>query len=171
MKKILTITLLLITVLSINAQITRDILGLTLGKSSQQQVVKIMKDKGYYVEYIDDGIAVATDNGFIFGGITWQGLSIGFYKNILYMICLVKSNDTSSRLSDVYSTFELLKAKLNNKYLSYKNIDDEYHVTYNDPMTHISLSINESPNDMFLVLTYTDVNIFVTKLFEENDEL
>ena len=177
MRHILSLALMLVTALTINAQINTHIWGLTIGKSTKQQVKNVLLQKGYRYEKVNNktnvqAYCISPKDGIYFGGSNWEYVFFNFYKNILY--CIGFQNEKYNSAVDIYSTFDLLKNRLNQKYSSYITNSDYYEIDYNDGETWIWLSIyddDSSYDNKFISLEYTNYKIFKIIYNEENDEL
>lgn len=164
MKKILSITLVLITALTINAQINTNIWGLIVGKSTKQQVKKLLSQKGFtkIYEVGNEYMSIEPRNGISFGGVTWDNLGFFFYKNIL---CQIVFEYNQNSKSEVYS---LMKIKLEGKYSIYKVSETSQKIYFEDNNSNILLT---TEFDHILRLFYTNDQLFNLKEQEENDEL
>ena len=163
MKKIFTIVLLLATVFSVNAQITTDIWGLTVGHSTKQDVRKVFKKNNYY--YIENkefnAFLLVSESGFRFGSIYWQQAIFGFYNDILMSVNFVlKPRSLNSSEND----YSYLKEKLDKKYKSYCIFEDDRTTTYEDGKTRIYIGIRD---DDVVQLGYENIRL---ANFQENEQ-
>lgn len=167
MKKFLTITLLLITALSINAQINTNIFGVVLGKSSPEEVKKVLTQKGYRYQETTTYhfIGIHPIEGVNFSGEKWEEVFFYFYSNKLYEIIFAKHPNgyTSQDIS-----FSMLKEKLRKKYRSFFDIENNEAVLYQDKKNRIMLSID---GNKIIRLGYTNSYLYKLKEQAESDEL
>ena len=170
MKKIVSLALLLVTVISINAQINTNIWGVTVGKSTKQHVEAILKKNGFTkLQHLEDNVIVITDysgSGTIrFGGIPWQSMHFCFYKNILYMINFFKYK----AYYDGYS-YEYIKTQISEpllkKYSKYCVENQDNILLFHDGIN--SVSFREDNED--ISLNYYNYSIWEKKRQEEYNE-
>ena len=152
MKQIL-LTLSLFLSLSINAQIQRSFLGLTLGEATKPEVKQTLINKCISVEEYNGNI---TTNDITFGGEKWSHAVFQFYKGKLYSIVFGMSVSSSNKLSvkkDILRVISILKKK----YPKFLMIDEEEHVILYDLKTMASVSYtNVSEGVGVYGLTYSD---------------
>ena len=156
MKKIISITLVLITALTLNAQINTNIWGLIVGKSTKQQVKNVIRQKGFTKIYEEgyDYISIEPRNGISFGGVTWDNLGLFFHKNTL---CQIVFDYNQNSKSEVYS---LMKIKLEGKYSIYKLSETSQKIYFEDNNSNILLTMEF---DHILRLFYTNNRLFNLK--------
>lgn len=163
MKKIISLTLMIITALAINAQINTRILGVTLGQSTKQQVRSAMKQKGYRcIEFADGGLGIQPRNGLYFGGQLWEVVFFWFYNNKLSTIGF----EFKGYNSDEY--FELLKEKLYNKYSKYYTQEMEETIFFEDNKSRIILDVEDG---YILRLDYSNKRLSALKEQSQENEL
>lgn len=172
MKKIISITLMLIIALTLNAQINTNIWGLAIGKSTKRQVISVLQKKGYKYEITKKGtnvqeFSIFPRNGIDFAGSQWEYVLLSLYKNTLYGISFQNYKYTSA--IDIYKTFNLIKYRLDQKYSSYFTNSEDYNLNYIDGETWINLSIYGE--DKYLGLEYFNLKIFSIVFNEETNEL
>lgn len=152
MKQIL-LTLSLFLSLSINAQIQRSFLGLTLGEATKPEVKRTLINKGMSVEEYKGHI---TTNDLTFGGEIWSNVVFKFYKGKLYSIVFgmeVSSSNKPSVKKDILRVISILKEK----YPKFLMIDEEENITFYDLKTVASVSYaNVSEGVGVYGLTYSD---------------
>ena len=96
------LTLSLFLALSINAQIQRSFLGLTLGEATKPEVKQTLINKCISVEEYNGNI---TTNDITFGGEKWSHAVFQFYKGKLYSIVFGMSVSSSNKLSQKFYNF------------------------------------------------------------------
>ena len=172
MKKIISLTLMLIIGLTLNAQINTNIWGLTLGKSTKQQVKSVLKKKGYQCVVTPQGNYSINLNNTKFGGGYWSYAEFSFHKNILYNIGFL--NDANRSVIDVDNMYEKVKQNLMIKYGEYYYSGYEgatpQSIAFFDKKTWIFLDL-ENSYPYRLVITYLNNKIGTIINDSELDEL
>lgn len=165
-KYIVTLLLLIFAVVCADAQINRNIMGVTIGKSTRQQVKTIITKKKYtIVENYDDIIIVKSYSGILFGGAKWGIIRFEFYKGKLYNLSFINKKDELC--------LSCLITKLDKKYSQFKTTKDVEGYWgdvcyYKDSRTMISIGTTYKGVSM---LRYTDRFLLKLKNQAETDEL
>ena len=85
MKKIISLALMLLMALSINAKINTNVWDLSLGVSSKDQVVNVIQKKGYECLALNNNVlGIEPQSGLDYAGMHWSAMTFGFYNNTLY---------------------------------------------------------------------------------------
>ena len=133
MKKILFFILVYIQPILVDAQIRRTIDGVTLNKTTKQEIVSMFKRNHKSFQIKDNGQTVRSSETVTFAGITWDEVCYVFINEKVWKIVYLKSGRDNYRefLSDGY----YLKQNLFNKYRKYyiPNSDTDF----SDGRTHI----------------------------------
>ena len=174
MKRVISLTLMLVAALTIYAQINTNIWGLTVGKSTKQQVKNVLRNKGYSVEVLYDGtIAIAPKSGVYFGGQLWERTYFAFYKNTLSQVAFQTDNESS--FNNVYSVFYVLSNKLKEKYgRYYKFSEEDKYFYFDDGNNTVSISIynsDVSSSIIYVSLSYYNNILDSKRTQSETDEL
>lgn len=172
MKRVIVIMILVFAYTLCNAQITRKFWGLELGKSTEKQVVDVLKQKGFSPE-VDKGlncISVETDNFFNFGGGMWSYVSFSFYEGKLY--CVHFQNNEYQVPMGILEMFNNLKERIETKYAKY-NIHDEtpQGPAYFDEKTWLWLQIGLNGNVKMITMSYYDDKLWDLVHQKDDDEL
>lgn len=160
--------------ISCYSQISRTIWGMTLGKSSKQQVRTRLKNKGYIVQKEPNGsLSVKVDN-INFGGAVWTYVSFSFVNGFLSQVWF-QNNEIESPIR-VDDTYEKIEMSLDKKYQKYRlNVpayDDGYTMShYSDSKTNITLVLGTYHNTRYVSLSYEDDYLKEKQNQRENDEL
>ena len=173
MKRIFIVLILVINSLVGFAQITRNVWGLELGKSTKQQVINVLKQKGYRPDTNNpsNSVTIKTEN-FKFGGGYWTYASFGFQDGKLYEIWF-QNNHFENPVKN-QDMFDLLKERLDSKYglFRYYEFDkDESNLCYFDGDTYIWLNISYYEGVQYVAIGYTDKKLWEQKLNDDEDEL
>ena len=152
MKKIVTFLLLLTISISSFAQIQRNILGLTLGKTTKASAMSILKRKGYKLEYNDGNYVCFKPT--TFGGVTWEGFEVDFNGNKVSCIMFRLTYTKEDKLSSYYYNILGKLAKYNNYKGSTYNEDFEKSQYYSDKTTEICLRQTYLPSSLYLRYMY-----------------
>lgn len=110
--------------ISINAEITRSVYGVSLGMTVEQ-VKNIIKAKGlvFYIEDSKVGMTINVNHPF-FAGVQWDGLVLTIFEGKVYSITFGKETYKYNEITtDVYT----IVAKLD-KYQAYGVEDQSYHL-------------------------------------------
>lgn len=174
MKRLLTLLLLITLFLGANAQISRSFWGVTLGRSSKQQVKTMLVQKGYRINIEPDGSYAVNANNVAFGGATWSYISFCFVGNILSEVWF-QNNEKQSPVN-INHVFEKLSKSLYGKYARFhlETTSDEYVEKcsdFSDGRTSLSLSIQSYHSLRYVSLSYGDENLSKKKRRNEYDEL
>lgn len=142
-----------------DAQITNKIRGLTLDKSTLQQVMNVINAKHLTTyEKKSECITCFPKEQFQFGGEKWDMAFFNFYKGKLCSIHFLIMRSTNAKAS-----FERLKSFLNDKYSDYvrdKNLHSiiKKYVDYDDGKTTVSVTLASEEID-YVGLRYFDDNL------------
>lgn len=156
------------------AQINRVFWGVTLGRSTKQQVNNVLFRKGYTVETEPDGSLCVNVNNVNFGGAYWTYVSFGFVDNKLFQITF--QNNEKQSPGKIDDTYNKLKTNLDKKYGSFILRVQPKEGTgkasyYSDTKTLVSLMLNSHHNIRYISLSYDDLDSYDIKNKNENDEL
>ena len=168
MKKYLFFLFLLCSI-SVNAQIKREILGVTLGVSTENQVRETLDSKG--IKNAETGGMLAAID-VKFGGQIWSSVFFNFYDNKVYSIMFMDS-DLLKPTSDLLSIQDFLMDSLAQKYSKYMK-NDENSLVFDDDITRIKLSykISEEKENMhILILSYFDIELLGASALSILDDL
>ena len=174
MRKIFLALLLSLTSLFCSAQITRNIWGLELGKSTKQQVLNVLKLKGFNPTTDDatSTISVKSDN-FKYGGGFWTYASFEFYNGRLYEVWF-QNNEYEIPIA-IFEQFNLIRDRLDKKYSQYRHTETEENSEnqrdYFDGKTRFWLNRRYYNSVGYISITYSDDKLLNQKLESEKDEL
>ena len=140
MKKVISLTLMLVIALSLNAKINTNVWDLSLGKSNKQQVTDVIKKKGYEPLALSETVlGIEPQGGLDYGGTHWSAMTFGFYNNTLYEIKFFKYDEKN--YSEVLYILETLKEKLEEKYEDYYLFSDEESLVFDDGTSTLCLTL------------------------------
>jgi len=170
MKRIISFILLMHLSICCFSQISRTFWGVTLGKSTKQQVRAMLISKKYKVHSEIDGSLVVYPNNVSFGGAFWTYVGFGFVNGRLQGVLF--QNNSEQAPIDVDETYEKLLSSLNNKYGScIKDFPSENACIFSDLKTSTSLSRSERQGVNIISLFYTDVELTLKDAQSDEDEL
>ena len=139
MKKIISLSLMLLIALSINAKINTNVWNLSLGNSNKQQVTDVIKKKGFEPLALSETVVgIEPKSGLDYGGMHWSAMTFGFYNNTLYEIKFFKYDEN---YSEVLYILETLKEKLEEKYEDYYLFSDEESLVFDDGTSTLCLTL------------------------------
>lgn len=172
MKKFLIFTILLVCILSANAQIQTELLGLRLGKTTKEQAINILKSKKCNYEWVNQSDLWA--DYLWFAGYQWATVGFRFYENKLKMI-VFQTNDYDYKKEAIIQQYGYLSQKLLNKYSSYLISKQGGKLIFDDNHTSLTIeyaphSTNKDSRTMFLSLIYLDNNLN-NKSYNSDNEL
>lgn len=167
------LTLLFVPILCF-AQINKTIWGVTLGKSTKQQVKTMLVNKGYTVRVEPDGSLYVDVNNISFGGAYWTYIAFSFVDGKLYQVWF-QNNEKQSPVK-IEEAFKKTKNFLNEKYIHYsveaRPSDTIEEVSdFADGKTYVSLMINRYHYQRYISLSYADLQLDNLKNKRSTDEL
>lgn len=146
------ILILSLVAFSANAQIKDTILGSTLGRSSQQSVLKTIQDKEYAFTEISETI---TCSDVEFAGYGWEKVIFYFYKQVLYKIEFehpyvisekeIRSWDRPTKTSNI---MDVVREAAQTKYHKYY----DGFVTFQDGVTKLYIGLGQT-------MTYENIRL------------
>ena len=105
--------------------IPRNLLGVTLGKTTKKEVLAKLKKENASFEFEGNGNAIFVHKEVTYAGLTWRGYGYAFHNDILNGIGYVKwtsdSYDENSLSKEYDYLFNYLLEKYNRKIRSKKN--------------------------------------------------
>lgn len=167
MKRNLFILIYAFICISLNAEITRSIYGVSLGMTAEQ-AKNIINAKGltFYIEDSKVGMTINVEHPF-FAGVQWDGLVLTIFGGKVYSITFGKDTYNYNEIAtDVYT----IVAKLD-KYQAYGVEDQSYHTDteggtifnylWNDGKTALLIA-GEAPyyGKSSLSATYLDIALY-----------
>ena len=169
MKKIISIVLLLVCVLTASAQIQRNFLGFTLGVTTKTQVYNYLKNHCYKFskDDLDDGYKVENIS---FGGYQWTVAFITFHKNKLCSIEFYDSDDFRPQ-EFLEGSYKNLSTSLDKKYHFYLSEQSPNSKHYSDGVVKCVLAYSYAMNAMMLSLSYYYMPLLRQKGIDEASEL
>jgi len=146
-------------------QITTNIWGLELAKSSRQQVIDTLTAKGYKVDTEKyKGIVSVENTELVFGPFTWSNVYFRFEDEILMDVWFYTNN--YNPYNSTLAHYESIKAKLDSKYATIydknaKFINAVKLDSYTDNTTRLSLVIasNQDSHSFSIILNYADIKL------------
>ena len=174
MKKVLLLIVLSFSSIYCFAQINRVFWGVTLGRSTKQQVRNALVQKGYTVKTEPDGSLCVNVNNVNFGGAYWTYVSFSFVDDKLYQVWFQNNEEQSPIKID--DTYDKLKTNLDKKYGTFvfqvqPTEGTEKVSNYTDTKTLVSLMLRSYHHIRYISLSYEDLNSYDSKIKNENDEL
>lgn len=143
--------------------IRRSVDGITLGKSTKQDVIAHLKSKNMPYKFIEGNSVIMSFKDNSFGGVMWFAIYYRFCKNIVYKITYSKyANNSDVFNSNIDSEFSALNNSLYNKYKSYK-AEETYKrllsntILFDDGITEIEIGKGYYQGSYLLNLVYTDL--------------
>lgn len=169
MKRIISIVLLLVCVLTASAQIQRNFLGFTLGVTTKTQVYNYLKTHHYKFtkQTYEDGYQVENVS---FGGYHWTALFITFYKNKLSSVSFYDSDDFKPQ-ELLEANYKYLSSSLDNKYYLYLSEQSSNEKHYTDGIVECALEYSYSMNAMMLSLRYYYRPLLKQDMIDDDSEL
>lgn len=175
MKKVL--LLLLLTILSLTSfgQIKRNVDGITLGKTSKQEVVNYFKNRGIPYTFGNIGAynSVSSKEGRAFGGVSWQFNDYVLHNNIVFQVLYTKMSGDYITKEEIDLEFKSLFLSLQRKYGSYfkKSKSDNDTKTFSDSSIEIALRRGYYQNHYMFSIEYTDINLMHKAFSKGYDDL
>lgn len=155
--------------LTLNSKIpiNKHIWGITLGKSTKQDVWNYLHSKNMWYSELEDGSITQVQEEFEFAGIYWDYVNIHFTNNKVYKISFV------SRIlfNSVDKSFNKLKDMLADKYTISKNFSSNRNFSIKDSSTLIELETSRRGRYSELVFKYTDLKEKERKLQQDTDSI
>lgn len=147
--------------------INKHIWGITLGKSTKQDVWNYLHSKNMWYSELEDGSITQVQEEFEFAGIYWDYVNIHFTNNKVYKISFV------SRIlfNSVDKSFNKLKDMLADKYTISKNFSSNRNFSIKDSSTLIELETSIRGRYSELVFKYTDLKEKERKLQQDTDSI
>lgn len=147
--------------------INKHIWGITLGKSTKQDVWNYLHSKNMWYSELEDGSITQVQEEFEFAGIYWDYVNIHFTNNKVYKISFV------SRIlfNSVDKSFNKLKDMLADKYTISKNFSSNRNFSIKDSSTLIELETSRCGRYSELVFKYTDLKEKEKKLQQDTDSI
>ena len=158
--------------LSASAQIQRKFFDFELGKTTQSEVKRYLRQKDKYIEEKDDDTICSSE--LRFGGHSWNFVVFSFCKDVLCQVYFSESENHTPRetLNKIYKNFS---EALSDKYQGYKDPyrSNEEETVYVDYFNHTSINLRYDlfQGYKFLTLTYSDFKLRSDSFLEERDEL
>lgn len=142
MKKIVLILMLILCALNTYAQFPNQILGCVLGVTREEQVINILKGKGYMPLYYNSVLYVKNSS---FGGLEWPAVCFYFKNDRLAQVKFIQDYKTT-KTSSLIERYKYLKSVLIAKYRDYilkENKLELYLGNEKNETTAISLCFDE----------------------------
>jgi hypothetical protein len=156
-----------------SAQITRSFWGLELGRSTKQNVIDVLKQKGYspQIDNSDNTVYIITGiwNNFKYGGGFWTYASFEFHNGKLMKVHF--QNNEEEIIMDIALMYEDISEKLETKYYRYKKQDIGQPPYYDDGKTLLSLAYGFHNGIRRISITYYDNTLWEQQHQDEYDEL
>lgn len=174
MNRILAILIMTVSLMTANAQISRTFWGVTLGKSTRNEVRTMLVQKGYKIHTMpDESYAINGDNVY-FGGASWTFISFSFVNGYLSQVWF-QNNDIQSPI-DVDKVYDKLEKNLSDKYTKYhldipSNEEGTKWCNFSDDKTLVVIAISQDKIRKYISLWYQDENLAQTKERLEYNEL
>lgn len=173
MKKIVIIFLLFITSLCSYGQIKRNIDGITLGKSTKQEIVNYLKKRKIPYSFEKVGVynAILCNTTRNFGGVSWSSTIYILYDNLVFKVSY-SSSDYDMLKEEMDLSFGSLSMALQRKYSQYKIASsDRDNIDYQDSHIKITLSRGYIENHYTFGIAYADLQLMEKAFMEGNDDL
>lgn len=147
--------------------INKHVWGITLGKSTKQDVWNYLHSKNMWYSEFEDGSITQVQEEFEFAGIYWDYVNIHFTNDKVYKISFV------SRIlfNSVDKSFNKLKDMLADKYTISKNFSSNRNFSIKDSSTLIELETYRRGRYSELVFKYTDLKEKERKLQQDIDSI
>jgi hypothetical protein len=176
MKKVILSLLVCLTYFCAFSQINKTIWGVTIGKSTKNQVLTILKNQGFknIGELEDDGFYITDYSGegkIRFGGIPWESMHFCFFNGKLYRIDFYRTFNYRDGYSNSFvknTVISALSKKYSDYYFDSTEENNRKEVWYYDNVIAINFSEDNNYHDFSLV--YYDFDAFKQKQAKENDE-
>ena len=158
--------------LEANSQIKNQILGFTFGESTKNDVINYCKKDGRNYDTRENAVHLSDVT---FGGVKWERVSFGFYKDILFQVGFVKPGDELPQAvleQDWKKLYETLKAKYSNYLLPQEN--NKNNLIFCDEKIALMVKYDTSIFDSEvkdLLLLYVDKELQDIKSNDEANEL
>lgn len=153
------------------AQIQRNFLGMKLGVSTRQEVIKVIKQKELKMNHIEENSFFATGS-ILFGGNNWNNIQVVFQNDILCSIHFINIATYPYYEREILeNTWETLYIKLRGKYSRYITNEntEKKSVYFQDGKTNILL--HYIPAQTALTLSYIDERMYDAQSKKNDEEL
>lgn len=168
-KKGLVIILALICSLGMSAEIQRKFFGLTLGTSTENDVIEYFEGKG--IEVTRASLTSVEVEDMKFGGYMWSTVIFDFFEDKLASVCFLNLGDD---ISSTKERWNYLNEKINEKYKLYyvpdKSSDESIMYMDNETAFFLRKNFIDYKNGV-LSMVYRDVKMTVDSLQKDEDEL
>ena len=140
MKRIICIYLLIFLPLVSIGQIRRVITGITLGKTTKQEAISILKQKGIPFVFGNTGVyeTIILKESSHFGGIEWFSTDYVLFDDIVFEINFTKWKCVGTSKQNIDLEWNNIALGLQRKYGSYKKKGNKDTIEYNDSSIKIS---------------------------------
>ena len=97
-------------------KIPKEIMGITIGKTSKDQAIQTLQEQGYYVIRLNSKIFGSIGNIY-YGGITWECLAVAVDDNKVRAIKFIKNIKNSKQLEEFDTISKVLMDKYQSLYI------------------------------------------------------
>lgn len=152
--------------------IRRIVDGITLGKTTKQEVISILKKKGmkYSLQNINGIPIIEIDEYNTFGGNSWQHIFYYLYNNIVFQIDFskeIKNGGDKTSIDLEYSNIEMSLIKKYGEYREKGSSDQDYYTTvFNDKLTEVRMAKGNYQGYYHFSLSYCDLELY-KKVYDE----
>ena len=154
-------------ILNSKIPINKHIWGITLGKSTKQDVWNYLHSKGIWYSELENGSITQTQTEFEFVGVYWDYVNFHFTNDRVYKISFVSRINYNS----IDESFNKIKDMLANKYTISKNFGSSRNFSIKDSSTLIELDTYRPGRYSELVFKYTDLKEKEIKLQQDTDSI
>lgn len=152
--------------------INKNIWGITLGKSTKQDVWNYLDSMGVWHQELENGSITQTYKEFEFIGVYWDYVNYHFTNNKVYKISFV-SKISRSYIKDYYKKLrDMLAEKYTISKLKYTTYSKIFSI--NDNLTLIELKVgsyDRNPTHTELIFKYTDLRKKEEKLIQDKNSI
>ncbi len=172
-KRLLLVFMLVISMMTTNAQINRTIMGLTLGENTFTEVKSIMSKKGLtFDKKLQEGRYMAVANkAFDYAGQSWNIVTVDIFQGKLMSVYLSYGLHPDSD----GIKYKSIKGKLDEKYYPYivpsGDMGTHDAQTYCDGLTITRIYTLDSEAGLHVYLMYSDFELAQKKRNSEKDDL
>ena len=168
-RQLLLLMLALLCSLGMSAEIQRKFFGLTLGVSTENDVIEYFDGKG--IEVTRASLTSVEVEDIKFGGYMWSTVVFDFFEDKLASVFFLNWGDDISSKKERWND---LNEKINEKYKLYyvpdKSSDESKMYMDNETAFFLRKNVSEYKNGI-LSMVYRDVKMTVDSLQKDEDEL
>lgn len=154
--------------------INEHIWGITLGKSTKQDVWNYLDSKGLWHQELENGEVTQAVNDFEFAGVYWNCINYHFVNNIVSCITFKSRNSSRDSRGDIEDSYYKIKNSLVAKYTVSKQLksieSSEPKFLIKDSATLVKLNLYHYSSDLsFYELDFRYIDLRIKEKKDKQD--